>query len=259
MNWRDWEPRLRSERGVVYQILNITENRSYIGQTEGTFWERYDGGKWWKYSRNRYLKADYERLGSKAFVVILLETDLPPDELRELEALYIIGLGSIYPRGYNLKYYPSIGEERLVSQVARSTLETKARNRVLYPERTKPRVYTETEREAASLRMKGQNNPMFGRKHNPKTKDAIRIRKLGKKMSPKAYATYLANRKSGKDHFSSKPVCQIDPETNQIVATFESGNLAAKAVGTRRTEIYRCLKGSGKSKGYFWRYFNETT
>lgn len=67
---------------------------------------------------------------------------------------------------------------------------------------------------------------------------------------------------SGNQHFRSKAVCQIDPNTNKVVKIWESVNMATRALGGRRSyggsHIWDVIKGKRKTCfGYKWKLFDE--
>jgi hypothetical protein len=73
---------------------------------------------------------------------------------------------------------------------------------------------------------------------------------LGKKMPENRGVP-----KSGKDHFRSKRVIQIDKKTNEVLNTFESGNIAYLATGIWQANISRCATGGVKTAGgYKWKH-----
>lgn len=93
---------------IIYQIINMIDGKSYIGQSSTSFYMRYGGmrGKirrtWWKYVDNKHLKNAIAKYGSHNFRVVILErglTDLQSLDLRE--RYYIEKLNTLSPDGYN--------------------------------------------------------------------------------------------------------------------------------------------------------------
>lgn len=92
--------------------------------------------------------------------------------------------------------------------------------------------------DCAKLRT-GEKNPFYNRKHKDSTKALI-------------------------SQANSKPVCQIDASTGEVLRTFSSALEAGKFLGNPRlsSEIIKCCKGyvspSGRHyltcKGYKWKY-----
>lgn len=59
----------------IYQIINKTNGKSYIGKTEKTFEHRYSKN-WWNLVSNSHLKRSLKKYGIEAFEVkILSETE----------------------------------------------------------------------------------------------------------------------------------------------------------------------------------------
>lgn len=92
--------------------------------------------------------------------------------------------------------------------------------------------------ECAKLRT-GEKNPFYGKVHNETAKRKI-------------------------SEANSRPVCQIDAVTDEVIRTFSSALEAGKSLGNPRlnSEIIKCCKGyvspSGRHyltcKGYKWKY-----
>lgn len=89
-------------KGIIYKITNLVNKKSYIGQTIYSFKERYKGGKWWKYTTNRYLKHSIKKYGFKNFSVEILEYSKNIEELNSLEEKYADLYNTYVPNGYNL-------------------------------------------------------------------------------------------------------------------------------------------------------------
>lgn len=89
---------------IIYKITNIINNKSYIGQTTGSFKTRYRAGKWWKYTDNILLINSHAKYGLSSFTVDILEENVPSiEELNRLEIFYAIKFNSYSPNGYNLR------------------------------------------------------------------------------------------------------------------------------------------------------------
>jgi len=88
---------------IVYAIINLVNKKTYIGQTVGTFNERYCSGKWWKYTNNKRLKNDVKRYGKNNFKVKILKKNIKNiEELNKLEHIYAKKHKAYFPYGYNL-------------------------------------------------------------------------------------------------------------------------------------------------------------
>ena len=51
---------LKSKKGIIYKITNKINGKSYIGQTIHSFYQRYKGAKWYKYTQNEILINAYK-------------------------------------------------------------------------------------------------------------------------------------------------------------------------------------------------------
>jgi hypothetical protein len=59
-------------------------------------------------------------------------------------------------------------------------------------------------------------------------------------------------------HTVSRPVHQIDPETDEIIATFESLTEAAKSTGSTLSSICRVAQGKARTtNGFKWAYADK--
>lgn len=88
----------------IYKIKNNINNKSYIGQTQYSIYDRYYcPKKWWKYIDNRFLKQDIKDYGHEYFTISILENNISNlTILNDLEKKYIKLHNTIYPHGYNL-------------------------------------------------------------------------------------------------------------------------------------------------------------
>ena len=99
--------------------------------------------------------------------------------------------------------------------------------------------YSENHREQT-----GENHPMYGKHHSEETK---------KKMSEAKKGKYC-----GENNPNSKPVIQIDPNTNEIVNTYSGTNEVARQTGFNQSAISSCCRGERKThKGYKWMYLED--
>ncbi len=96
---------LRKVTMIIYQIRNVKNNKSYIGQSTKTFCRRYnDGNGWWKPSKVKcnHLSNAVAKYGLENFEVRILEKNVKSvEELNRLEILYIKQFNSMTPNGYN--------------------------------------------------------------------------------------------------------------------------------------------------------------
>lgn len=99
----------------------------------------------------------------------------------------------------------------------------------------------------------GENNPMYGKKHSEETKEKIRQKALGRKL------TVEQRKKLSDASTNTKRVFQIDLNGN-IVAEYKRVKDAAEAMSCCPTNISHCCRGKGKTcKGFMWRYADDLT
>lgn len=94
-------PELSNLKGIIYLIINMINNKIYIGQSTHCFNRRY-GGSWYKYTSNKHLKRSAEKYGSLPFKTIILHNDLDLKMLNYLETYYIVRYNTFNGEfGYN--------------------------------------------------------------------------------------------------------------------------------------------------------------
>ena len=94
-----------------------------------------------------------------------------------------------------------------------------------------------------------------GKQHTEETRKKMSEAKKGKK-SPMCGRT-------GKDNPNSKPLVQIDPNTNEVVNTYSGANEAARQTRFNQGHISACCNnkylrpGNNIYKGYKWMYLSD--
>lgn len=104
------------ESSIVYRIVNLVNEKCYVGITRKTFKQRYPGRDWWTSSSiNRCLKDAVKKYGPANFKVEILEHSIDLDKLEEREIYWIEFFKSTAPNGYNLtsggNYKTKVSEE----------------------------------------------------------------------------------------------------------------------------------------------------
>lgn len=89
-------------KGIIYLIRNRTNGKCYVGQTLGSFVERYHGRNWAKWSNNPHIRSAAAKYGLDGFDISILEHSKTLDELNILEKRYAQEYNSYSPHGYNL-------------------------------------------------------------------------------------------------------------------------------------------------------------
>ena len=92
--------------------------------------------------------------------------------------------------------------------------------------------------------VKGESHPMYGKHHTEETKRKI--------------SETLTGKYCGENNPNSKPVIQIDPNTNEIVNTYSGTSEVARQTGFNQSAISSCCRGERKThKGYKWMYLED--
>ena len=109
--------------------------------------------------------------------------------------------------------------------------------------------HTEETKKKISEAQKGENNHMYGKHHTEETKKKMSEAQKGEKGS--MYG------KTGEKHPRSKPVVQIDPNTNEV-KVWGSTREAERIGGFCHNAIGKCCRGKLKTyKGFKWMYLED--
>lgn len=213
-------------RYLVYKHTSPS-GKVYIGITSKTIQERKNCG----YEHNTHFKSAIKKYGWNNFKHEVVADGLTAEEAQSLEKRLIAETNATdRNKGYNL----SLGGEAPFTGLKHSE-ETKSK----ISKANIGKVVSFETRQRLSLAHKGkqigEKNPMYGK---PKSTETIK----------KQYESH---------RYQMKPVDQLDMDGN-LVATFESINSAARAIGTTKQNIRCCLIGkSHHACGYKWQYHNE--
>ena len=217
----------------IYMIRNKVDGKMYIGQAtdiEGARWKIHRNELRGNRHYNEHLQRSWNKYGEDNFeFIILLECE--ENQLNTFEEYYIFESMAYDPRvGYNKTY----GGDR-----GRPTEETKRKLRENNIWNDKGRC--EEARKKLSEARKGINNPMYGKtgENNP------------------MYG------KIGENNPKSKPVVQIDLNTNEVINTYSCICEVTRQTGFDQGNISKCCNGKylrpGNNiyKGYKWMYLED--
>lgn len=120
---------LKTQTGIIYKITNLVDGKSYIGQTNRTFYQRYRI-KWWNRISNEYLTRAVKKYGVESFKIEILEHALNQRQLNKKEIYYIDKFKTLCPNGYNfhtggLNHKTSEKLRKKMSKTQRKRLEKK--------------------------------------------------------------------------------------------------------------------------------------
>lgn len=195
---------------------------------------------------NAYIQNCYNKYGESAFEWSVLEY-CSSEELNEREIYYISQLNT-FEKGFNLT------EGGTFNRVYKRSEEFK---RALSQTLLEVWSLDDDRRKAASARMQGANNPMYGRRGclNPawgKDHSGSLNGMFGKEQSGES------KEKNRQAHLGARNRCSIPViciETRQI---FASQGEASRAVGVDDSGINKACRGVAKTAGGFhWRYATE--
>ena len=263
--------------GTIYMVVNLINNKRYVGQTTNSFHYRYQGN-FPKNCSNNHIKNAINKYGWSNFEVIEeLDVAYSKKELDEKECYYIEKYQTTDSRyGYNKKTGGANGK-----------------------------MCDETRRklsESHKGRFKGEDNPFYGRKHTEETRMKISKAQLGKKGAKngrskeviclntmKRYeSANIASAEMGLSHSSVTDVCSgkmsqtggysfmfyedylrrgvwVKPKIKntgrkkvyckELDAIFESATQCATTLNLDRSAISKVCKGERKSVGgYTFKY-----
>ena len=214
------------KRYLVYKHTSPS-GKVYIGITYKTIQERKNDG----YGHNAHFRNAIKKYGWDNFKHEIMAEGLTLEEAHRLEKDLIEAMHSTNRHsGYNI----SPGGDAPFKGL-KHTEATKAK----ISKANKGKVVSLETRQRLSLALKGkqvgEKNPMYGK---PKSAENIQ----------KQYESH---------RHQMKPIDQLDVEGN-LLATYESINSAARALGTTKQNIRSCLIGKSRhSCGYKWQYHNE--
>lgn len=87
--------------GYVYKIINLINNKNYIGITKRTVHKRFLEHC---ISGNCYIDQEIKKYGINNFTIQIIDYADNSKDLKKLETFYIKELNTLKPKGYNLKY-----------------------------------------------------------------------------------------------------------------------------------------------------------
>lgn len=251
---------LRDLKGVVYRIFNKQNGQSYIGKTVGSFSFRYPSGSWWKHSSNKLLRQDYEKYGSDAFMVEILESGHGNERLLELESLYIFSYNTFVPHGYNLHYdsdpLGSSGKGRV------SVAKLKSDKIYVFAKDGKDDLIKYYMNTGSGGPCSDETKRKISASNKGKKRTLEQCRRIGEsKIGIKPSKETIEKRSLSLKGKHSIPIIQIDPKTKECIKEYSSIQDAAKALGlSSSANLSSVCKGRQKTAGGFiFKYKNETT
>ncbi|MBR6712489.1 MAG: GIY-YIG nuclease family protein [Selenomonadaceae bacterium] len=175
----------------VYVIWCYKTNRHYVGVTHRKVEKRI---REHKFGKRQFLDKEIQKIGWENFDWWVVEEHVPSNRITEREQYWVAFYDCVHPKGYNrtiggikhLKHSETTCEQ--ISKANRGKSSAK-----------KGVPHTDEEKANLSAKMKGENNPMYGKHHTTEAKEKNRQSHLGKHHTPETIASISAAVK-GENH-----------------------------------------------------------
>lgn len=247
----------------IYLITNIINNKKYVGQVvqhRGYLLRFKEHLQSTEYANTRYLSNAINKYGTDAFIVELIEDNIPESEIDDKEKFYIDKYNTFYTNnlGYNMTHggqgvhgYEHTNDDKLKIRYHSKQLWKDLKNdpQRLYSRNKKIsdklKGHSKSEEHKANLskaakkRFENEPGTFTGKHHSEETKEKLR------KYHIKNY------------------IAMLDKNTGEELMVFESSMQAAKYVIDNNitknmsafTRILSICKGKGKTAyGYIWKF-----
>ena len=208
---------MKENTGVIYRYYNRVNGKSYVGQTTN-FNRRERAHTNGNGSNSRTLHNAIKKYGKDAFVVEILEEDVPEELLNKLEILHIRFWNCVSPKGYNLT---SGGERAIPCDDTRRKMSEAKKGKP--SPRKGVKLSLEVRRQMSECRKgkrKGQENHFFGKKHTPESIQRMVEAQTGKKHSPETRRRMSEAHRGEKNHFFGK---SFSPEMRERMSEAHRG------------------------------------
>lgn len=282
----------------IYLRTNLANGKQYVGQTND-FKQREKEWKCNKKYAGYYINNARNKYGVENFKTDILKECQTQEELNQWEQYYIKELNTKVPNGYNLtdgggglsgyefteEHKRNLSEAKkgkIVSEETKKKLSQILKGRII-SEETKRKIgeahkgkhLSEESKKKISEshkgiglgvkrpefaeKMKGENNPFFGKTHTQETIDKIIKANKGKTPYNKGKKIEDLFGKEKADWLREKainnavPVNQYDLDGN-FVKEWSCAKEASRELGLEYTNINKCVNGKYKTAfGYIWK------
>jgi group I intron endonuclease len=165
---QDLRSNIMKKVGVIYQIKCLVNNRIYIGQT--TYYKericKHKGDLRKNKHHNKALQFDYDKFGLEKFEFSIVEDNIPYEKLLEVETNYMNKFGGI-------------DSDNLYNEEDRYHMTAYVKQKI---SENRKGLLCGSENGMYGTNMKGEANPMYGKKHSKETKKIIGEKsKIGRK------------------------------------------------------------------------------
>lgn len=232
--------------GVIYLRTNKVNGKQYVGQTSNLEIRQ----KNWKNLSKKYAGTAINRARSKYGIdnfgfEILKECN--DNELDYWETYYINELNTKTPYGYNMTDGGDGTSGCPCSEEAKKKIGDKNRGK----------KHSEEAKKKTSIKLKGKRKTEEHKKH-------ISESHKGKKRPPftEEWKKKLSEKQKGVyNTIISKPVLQLDKNSNEVIAEFPSTAEVERKLGFNHSFISECCRGVNRHKtayGFKWKYKEES-
>ena len=259
--------------GIIY-MYTAPNNKMYIGQTYNEASRKSCFKNLNKSYSNEIIDKARSKYGPENFKyerLCIINAETKKDLLIWLNALemyYIFKYDSIN-KGYNINRG---GDKRTFEEVEKQKTFLKEYYKT-HENPFKGKHHTEENKKRFSYlasQRTGEKNPFYGKKHNDNTKknQSVFMTKRMEDPTPKYGVDGNLCLKEYLRKASSKPVLQIDPNTNEIIAEYPSAREAARAIGKPKiyygiSSVCKGFRSDGTraiiAGGYKWKFKEGST
>lgn len=269
----------------VYMHVNKINNKKYIGITCESPPEKRWGQNGSKYKKNQAcFYSAIQKYGWENFEHVIWAENLFEYEAKSIEVALIATYKTNVSRwhdeaqGYNMTDGGEGTRGRECSEETRRKMSEALKGKYVGENGT---FYGKHHTEESKKRMSeikkktyvGENHPFYGKNHTEESKKKMsEVRKgrytkennpfYGKQHSEETRTKMRENHADfkGGNHPQARIVCQIDNETNDIVALFGSSADAERITGINHSHIIACCRGKHRViGGYRWLYLYDQT
>jgi len=264
---------VKTLKSGVYQIINTTNNKIYVGSSINLKQRFNDHKKLLRHNKhpNNHLQSSWNKYGENNFKFKIIEFVVNENLL--IKEQFYIDLFSSYDRkiGYNLSKIAgsTIGyrfsEE---SKVKMSNSKINTDRQIELKEKAESTDFIYLNLEASEKVNTDIKNPFYNKSHSEESKEKMRLAKLGSKNPnygkgpmlgkklTEEHKLKISNSNSGKNNKNSNPVIQFDLDMNKI-KEWDSAGIAAKTLNLSVGNIWMCCNGKARtSYGFIWKYKN---
>jgi group I intron endonuclease len=230
----------------IYQIVNLVNGKRYIGSAANLKLREKQHKECLKGNRhhNKYLQNSYDKYSEDSFEFQVLlycsKEDLIFYEQRAIDAYNFEDLYNLAPTAGN-----TLGFSFSIESKKKMSIKRKGIN--LSPE--------------TCLKMseskKGEKHSSYGKKASIETRQKQSDWQKNMSDELRERLTNLKKLRCGKNNVTSKPVYQIDKNTNEIIKKWDAVRTASKELQISHSGIVRCCNNKINYKtayGFKWNY-----